>query len=247
MRKNFFQFLFVAVFVTAGFGQKINTTLEYTVNLPLKKAAKIPVVIMLHGYGSNEADLFSIAKSFDERMITFSLRGPYPDASKQGYSWFELNRDEQKQFKINYKETIESRNKIFSFISNACKVYGLDSTQVFVMGFSQGAIMCYDLAFAKPGKLKGVLPLSGLLLQETKELKPKDESLMKTSFFIGHGTQDNVIEFKKGQEVSDLLTAKKIPLTFKSYHMPHSICGDELNDIKTWLDFRIEKEKPKKK
>jgi predicted esterase len=34
------------------------------------------------------------------------------------------------------------------------------------MGFSQGAIMCYDLALSKPEKVKGVLPLSGLLLED---------------------------------------------------------------------------------
>lgn len=243
--KRIFLTLVSFTICTLLFGQKINTTLEYKVNLPLKKTAKVPVVIMLHGYGSNEADLFDISKSFDERMITFSLRGPYPDASKQGYSWFELNKNEQKEYTINYKETIESRKKVLSFISHACKAYALDSTQVFVMGFSQGAIMCYDLAFSNPGKIKGVLPLSGFLLPQTKELKPKDEALMKTGFFIAHGTQDNVIDFKKGEEAVTLLTAKKIPVTFKSYSMPHSICGKELNDIKSWLDAQIVKEKKK--
>lgn len=237
--------LIALLFCSIIFGQKINTTLEYKVNLPLKKTAKVPVVIMLHGYGSNEADLFDISKSFDERVITFSLRGPYADGSKQGYSWFELNKNEQKEFQINYKETAESRNKILSFISNACKAYSLDSTQVFVMGFSQGAIMCYDLAFSHPGKIKGVLPLSGFILPQTKDLKPKTENLMKTGFFIAHGTQDNVIDFKKGEEAATLLSAKKIPVTFKSYSMPHSICGKELNDIKSWMDSQITKEKKK--
>ncbi|HRH12439.1 MAG TPA: hypothetical protein PLU73_13040, partial [Bacteroidia bacterium] len=95
--------LIALLFCSFVFGQKITTTLEYKVNLPLKKTAKVPVVIMLHGYGSNEADLFDISKSFDEKVITFSLRGPYADASKQGYSWFELNKNEQKEFQINYK------------------------------------------------------------------------------------------------------------------------------------------------
>src|SRR6185295_9712917 len=141
--------------------------------MPLKKTDKTPVLIMLHGYGSNESDLFDIAKSFDERLITFSLRGPFPANGGEGFSWFELSKDEKGNRKINYKEAAESRKKILSFISNACAEYKLDSTHVIVTGFSQGAIMSFDLGFAAPNKLKAVMPLSGILLEESKKLNPK--------------------------------------------------------------------------
>jgi len=220
----------------------INTTLTYKVNLPVKKSDKTPVIIMLHGYGSNEEDLFALAKSFDQRFITFSLRAPF-FASGQGYSWYKLVFLPQNQFKYDYNEAKESRSAILSFISNACKSYKADSTQVFVLGFSQGAIMSYDLALFKPEKFKGVAALSGKLLDETKKIKFDGFKLSDVKFFIGHGTMDNIINFKEGEEAAKFLQSKKNNVSFHRYEIPHSISGNELNDIKDWLKSNIEKEK----
>ena len=71
----------------------------------------------------------------------------------------------EQKFKYDYNQAKESRTKILAFISNACKTYKLDSNNVFVMGFSQGAIMGYDLALAAPKKIKGVLAFEVVLLQ----------------------------------------------------------------------------------
>jgi phospholipase/carboxylesterase len=237
-------FLFLLFFGSIGFSQTvaINTGLIYKVNQPSKKTEKTPVIIMLHGYGSNEEDLFALARSFDDRFITFSLRAPFV-ADGQGYSWYKLDFLPQKQFNYDYKQAKESRAKILSFISNACKAYKADSTQVFIMGFSQGAIMAYEVALSKPEKIKGVVALSGKLLDETKKTKTDAIILSEVKFFIAHGSMDNVIDFKEGEDASKFLQSKKNNVSFKSYEMPHSINGKELNDIKIWLKANIEKEK----
>lgn len=220
----------------------IRTDLTYKVNLPLKKTEKPPVIVLLHGYGSNEEDLFDIAKSFDERFVTVSLRAPF-NAKDQGYCWYPLDLTVNKEFRHDYKMAKESRTKILAFISSFCKEYKADSTQVFLLGFSQGAIMSYDLAFFKPEKIKGVVALSGLLLEETKKIKTDALKLAKVKFFIAHGNADNVIDLKKGEEAAKFLKDKKNNVTFKTYEMPHALVGKELNDIKDWLKSNIEKEK----
>lgn len=220
----------------------IKTDLIYKINLPVKKTVKPPLIILLHGYGSNEEDLFDIAKSFDERFITVSLRAPFL-AKDLGYCWYPLDFTADKQFRHDYKSAKESRAKILSFISSFCKEYKADSTQVFLLGFSQGAIMSYDIAFFKPEKIKGVLALSGLLLEETKKIKTDALKLAKIKFFIAHGNADNVIDIKKGEDAAKFLKDKKNNVTFKTYDMPHALVGKELNDIKDWLKSNIEKEK----
>src|SRR4051812_2258150 len=90
-------------FAVNGFSQTINTTLTYSVNLPAKQSAKIPVLIMLHGYGSNESDLFEIARALDGRFITFSLRAPNTTPSG-GFCWYALDFLPNQEFKYNYKE-----------------------------------------------------------------------------------------------------------------------------------------------
>jgi len=215
--------------------QSINTTLTYSVNRPAKQSAKTPVLIMLHGYGSNEADLFEIARGLDGRFITFSLRAPY-STNEGGFCWYSLEFLPNQEFRYNYKEATESRAKILSFISNACKAYKLDSTQVFLMGFSQGAIMAYDLAIKAPSKIKGIMALSGRLMEESKQQATDWLKVAKVKMFIAHGNSDNVIKVSEAVKADEFFKSKAVKdLSYKEYEMPHSISGKELNDLKAWL------------
>ncbi|MGZ4043255.1 MAG: alpha/beta hydrolase [Bacteroidia bacterium] len=242
MEKLLFIFFCIVGYISSSQTVTINTDLAYKVNLPSQKTCKAPVIIMLHGYGSNEGDLFELAKSLDPWFITFSLRAPFA-ANGQGYCWYKLDFLPQKQFRHDYNQAKQSREKILSFISNACKAYKADSSQVFILGFSQGAIMSYELVLSKPEKIKGVIALSGLLLEETKKIKFDGFKVANVKFFIAHGTMDNVIDYKKGEEAASYLQSKKNNVTFKSYDMPHTITGKELDDIKSWLTSNISIEK----
>jgi len=219
----------------AFFSQTVKTALTYSVNKPGKTTAKTPVLILLHGYGSNENDLFELANALDPRFITFSLRAPLP-TREGGFCWYALEFLPNAQFKYDYREAKESSAKVLSFISNACKAYQLDSTQVFLLGFSQGSIMAYDLALSSPDKIKGILALSGRIMEESKLQKTNPLQFAKVKFFVGHGNSDNVIKIEEAEKANTFLKEKKVTdLTYKNYEMPHSISGKELNDIKTWL------------
>lgn len=234
--------LLFAGFINAG-AQTVKTSLTYVVNEPAKRNAKTPVLIMLHGYGSNEADLFDISKALDARLITFSLRAPVA-LGEGSYCWYNISRVEGKPFIYDYKEVKASTEKILSFISNACRAYKVDSTQVFLMGFSQGAILSYELAALAPKKIKGVMALSGRMMEETKALKTNWADLVKVKYFIAHGNSDNTIKQEESDKVYEYLKEKNVSdLTYKRYEMPHSICGAELNDIKAWLVKAITPEK----
>ncbi len=220
----------------------IATNLTYLVNVPKQKTAKPPVVIVLHGYGANEKDLFDITKSFDDRFLSFSLRAPY---SKDGACWWyaiEWKNDSIKTH--NYTELKESEKQIFSFISQACKAYNADSNRVYIMGFSQGAIIAYDMLLRKPNKIKGILALSGKLLPQSKaiqtSLKPNENMC-----FIAHGRSDNVIKPIESEIASAYFKSLKAQVSFNSYEMPHSISGDELNDIKQFLKKQLDPPKSK--
>ncbi len=234
------------LFLMKSYSQTINTDLVYKVNDALKKTDKpSPVLIMLHGYGSNEEDLFDIAKGLDQRFVTFSLRGPIA-TKNAGFCWYSLDFLPDQQFKYDYKQAKESRSKILSFISNACKEYRLDSSNVFVMGFSQGSIMAYDLAISSPKKIKGVIALSGRLMDETKILKTDWLQVAKVNFFIAHGTSDKVIKVEEAEKANAFLKLKKVKeVSYFTYEIPHSINGKELNNIKAWLVKAIDPPKLK--
>jgi phospholipase/carboxylesterase len=235
---RFYKALFPFIICSISFAQKINTDLTYLVN-PSKEKNNAPVLILLHGYGSSEADLFDLSKALDDRFVTFSLRAPL-NAKDVGYSWYDLNFLPNKQITSNYTQAKESRAKILSFISNACKAYKADSTKVFLMGFSQGAIIAYDLALNSPKKIAGIMALSGKLLDDSKPAKMDTAAVAKVKFFVAHGYSDNVIDIKEAQKANEFLKEKKVrELSYKNYEMPHTLSGAELNDIKVWLKKAI--------
>ncbi|MBA3681326.1 MAG: dienelactone hydrolase family protein [Bacteroidetes bacterium] len=239
MRK--FLILFLITVWSFSFSQTIKTDLIYKINEPTKKTDKpAPLLIFLHGYGSSETDLFDIAKSLDARFMFISLRGPIA-LKDAGFAWYELEFLPEQKFKYDYAKAKESRIKILSFISNACKAYKLDSNNVFVMGFSQGAIMGYDLALAAPKKIKGVLALSGKMMEESKNLKTDWAKAAKTKYFIAHGNADNVIKISEADSAVSFLKSKKVKdVKFNNYEMVHTVNGKELNDIKSWLKKAID-------
>jgi phospholipase/carboxylesterase len=64
--------------------------------------------------------------------------------------------------------------------------------------------------------------------------------MKKVGFFIAHGSEDNIISFKEGESAAKIVKEKKAVVTFKSYPVSHSISGQELNDIKSWLKSNLE-------
>lgn len=232
----YFKILFFVLISSGIFAQTVTvkTDLVYKVH-EAKTNTKAPVIILLHGYGSNEADLFDISNSLDERFITFSIRAPFK-GKEIGYSWYDLEFLPDKNVSCNYGQLKESKAKVISFISHACKAYKADSTKVFLMGFSQGAIMAYDIALTNPKKIDAAIVLSGKLLEETKNTKLDLNNISKLKFFIAHGYSDNIIDIKEAEKAHEFMKLKNIKeVTYKNYEMPHSISGNELNDIKKWL------------
>lgn len=236
--KSFFKTLLLIVCCSSIFAQKINTDLVYLVH-PSKAKSNPPVIILLHGYGSNEADLFEIANGLDDRFLVFSIRAPF--AGKEiGYSWYELEFLPNKEISCNYKQLKESKAKVLSFISNACQTFKADSTNVYLMGFSQGAVIGYDIGLTNPKKIAGVLALSGRLLEDTKNAKLDNKAITNLKFFIAHGFSDNVINIKEAEKANEFLKSKAIKdVVYRNYEMPHTLSGGELNDIKKWLVKQI--------
>src|SRR6478752_2320724 len=120
--KKYFRTLVVLIlcaFVSSPLlSQQIKTSLIYVVNKPAKVTAKTPVLIILHGYGSQETDSKDMAKTLSDRFLVFSLRAPHT-TTVGGFCWFKMDFLPWAQFKNNYKEAEASKAKVLSFISQA--------------------------------------------------------------------------------------------------------------------------------
>lgn len=227
--------LLFALGVAGGFVWFKSDTPVYLVRQPLLKSATPPVLILLHGYGSNEADLFGLAPELDKRFAIYSLRAPNA-RSGSGYCWYEIKFLNNGQFDYDTVQVNKSRDYILSFVQNICRKDHLDSSRVYLMGFSQGAILSYELAVSKPKQIKGILALSGRLMKETRQ-HAGNKTFPNLHAFIAHGNQDEVIALKESEAAQEFFKDKKLKsLEYHVYPMAHSISPTEMNDIRSWLN-----------
>ncbi len=232
-------FLMVAIMVQAQAKLQTDLPLKYLVQEPKAGSSTISnraIVIFLHGYGSNEEDLFELKREFSADYIYLSVQAPMTLAPGS-YQWYGLQPSEVSQV----SENVSKYTKILEdFIAQAIKKYQTTAEKVILIGFSQGAMMGYELALQNPKKIRGLAALSGKILPPLKEKIKLNYDLAGLSLFIGHGTADDRVYFKEATEALALLEKTTIKPTFHSYQkMGHSINQQELIDLKKWLEITL--------
>ncbi|QJI12295.1 alpha/beta fold hydrolase [Pseudomonas sp. ADAK22] len=194
-----------------------------------------PLVIFLHGFGSNEEDLFGIKDALPSTWTYLSARAPMP-VDPQGYRWFTKTPGDG-DYNGETADLQRSAALIEDFVGKATAKYHTHSDRVFLVGFSQGAIMSYEVGLRKPALVRGIAALSGSVLPVLKaELKPS-ESLGKLAIFIGHGTLDQALPYASATQANEVLVGLGLTPEFHGYPgMPHTVSETEVQDLKAWLE-----------
>jgi len=194
-----------------------------------------PLVIFLHGFGSNEEDLFGIKDALPSTWTYLSARAPMP-LDPQGYRWFTKTPGDG-DYNGETADLQRSAALIEDFVGKATAKYHTHSDRVFLVGFSQGAIMSYEVGLRKPALVRGIAALSGSVLPVLKaELKPS-ESLGKLAIFIGHGTLDQALPYTSATQANEVLVGLGLTPEFHGYPgMPHTVSDTEVQDLKAWLE-----------
>lgn len=196
------------------------------------------MLLLLHGVGSNEHDLIQLAPYLDPRFFVVSARAPITLAPGM-YAWFEVQLDPVRPI-INPQQAESSREKLLTFIDKAIETYRIDPLRVYLMGFSQGAIMSLAVALTSPEKVAGVVAMSGRVLPETAPHIAAPEALRDLPIFVAHGTEDQVLPIHHGRAARELLQRLPVALTYREYPMGHQISDQSLADIAGWLTQRLD-------
>ncbi len=181
------------------------------------------LMIMLHGYGDNATNFIQIANLIDQDdwgMKYVALNAPdtiqdYP----MGYEWFQLylngnhiSNAGAKEYDVVKKKISENVEKIHNSISLLLENLNLNMSDCFVMGFSQGGMMAFELGQILIDRLAGLAIISSKII--SKEHKPNNE-LLKTPIFISHGGQDAVLPISNYNESVQVL--KNYNYNFENY------------------------------
>lgn len=113
----------------------MNLSLHHIVREPKIKKDKNPLLLLLHGYGSNEEDLFSFASELPDDYYVVSVRAPY-DMQFGSYAWYAINFDADENKFSDHNQAMQSRDLISNFIDELIQNYPIDPKQVTLLGFS---------------------------------------------------------------------------------------------------------------
>ena len=212
----------------------MNLSLHHIVREPKIKKDKNPLLLLLHGYGSNEEDLFSFASELPDDYYVVSVRAPY-DMQFGSYAWYAINfdADENKFSDIGQAKT--SRDLIANFIDELIRNYPIDSKNVSLIGFSQGAILSYAVALSYPDKVQRLVAMSGYVNTEIAIDGFENNALGKLKIFASHGTVDQVIPIEWARKSIPVLENLSIEVIYKEYPIGHGVSPQNFYDFKNWL------------
>ena len=207
----------------------------YCIERPAKSSKDNAIPLFLvHGYGSDENDLFSFAEGIPEHYHIISVRAPYP-MQPYGNAWYAINFDAEKGKWSDLEQGVVSRDLLHNFIQEKCKERHLDRNKICVLGFSQGSILSYALAFQYPEFYHKFICLSGYINEALAEAKGNIEAYKNINIFASHGTQDQVIPFDWAEKIPSQLNAIGIEHSFKSYPIGHGVSPQNFADLLEWL------------
>ncbi len=209
-------------------------TLHHLVRAPKIILDKNPLLLLLHGYGSNEEDLFSFASELPEEYYVISARAPY-DMGFGSYAWYAINFDADENKFSDIPQAQQSRDLIANFINELVANYPIDPSNVTLIGFSQGTILSYAVALSYPEKIQRVVAMSGYL--NTEMVKPNFETnnFSNLKIFASHGTVDQVVPVDWARKAAPALTQLGIEIVYKEYSVGHGVAPQNFYDFKNWL------------
>ncbi|PNW27956.1 alpha/beta hydrolase [Formosa algae] len=206
----------------------------YHITRPSTLKEKAPLLIMFHGYGSDENDLFSFASELPEELFIISVRAPFA-MQPYGNAWYAINFDEENGKWSDDEQAKTSRDLIATFIDEALANYPVNKDSVTLLGFSQGSILSYAVALTYPEKVNNIIALSGYVNSEIIPVNSNTEDYKHLNFFCSHGSVDQVIPVDWARKTPEILEKLGIKHVYHEYPVGHGVAPQNFHDFKTWL------------
>ena len=186
-------------------------------------------LIFIHGWGGDKNSFKRVTESFNiKNSVWFMPQGPYSLDKKDSYSWtYEISpgkfeRDEPIKMLIDF-----FNNQIFS---------KFNSRDVYLFGFSQGGLVCYEMIKLLDKPLGGVFPIGGFMSGVKKDINRIHPSQRDTPIVIGHGEQDEVIAVEESRVAHDLLSKESNNVSLDIYKGGHKIGLSYIRNIKKLIE-----------
>jgi phospholipase/carboxylesterase len=209
------------------------TLLHYIVRQPKVAVQNPPLLILLHGVGSDENDLFSLGNQLNDSFLIVSARAPFT-ISERNYKWYDVDFSTGKP-RIDAQQAEKSRIVLIQFLNQLKEKHVFDSTQVYLAGFSQGAIMAFSVGLTRPDKIKGIIAMGGRVLDEIQPNIANKKGFGNFKALILHGKMDNVLPIQYARNSKTLLDSLNVKTSYYELETGHTITAKMVGLINKWL------------
>ncbi|HEY9220278.1 MAG TPA: alpha/beta fold hydrolase [Lutibacter sp.] len=213
-------------------------SLHYIVRVPKIISENTSLLILLHGYGSNEEDLFSFAGELPDDLIIVSARAPRT-LGFGSYSWYTIHFNSPQGKFSDMPEAIKAMETIAVFIDEMQQKYDISPEKTFLLGFSQGTILSYAVAFNYPEKVQKIIALSGYVNADLLPAALNAKDYSKLDFYISHGSVDQVIPVEWANKAPEFLTQLHIKHCYKEFPVGHGVSPKNFYEFSKWIEERM--------
>ncbi|MGA0587899.1 alpha/beta hydrolase [Dyella sp. KRB-257] len=116
---------------------------------------------------------------------------------------------------------------------------GVPGERIVLAGFSQGGAIALAAGLRHTQRLAGIVALSTYLPLGQALAAERSTANAGVPIFWGHGTMDPVVILQRGLDSRAALEALGYAVDWHTYAMPHSVCAEEIADLRGWLGERL--------
>jgi phospholipase/carboxylesterase len=193
-----------------------------------------PLVVFLHGRGSNEEQVLRLAPRLSRRnFICIGLRGT---------KYLGRRTDGRRGFGWGQAADLDSLTEdyVFRAVELTQRNYHVHSERIFLAGIWEGATLAYRLGLRFPDRFGGVISLNGARSRTEPLLRYPEVRQLRV--FIGHGIANSVVPLSLARRDYRLFYAAGMPLEMHTYPTNHRLHSDMLRDVNRWIIRRCNEE-----
>jgi len=192
-------------------------------------------VLWLHGLGADGHDFEPIVP---ELRLAKPVRFVFPHAPVQPVTinggmrmraWYDIlqfggGREDDKGIRASQK-----------LLEKLIEEQPVPPEKIVLAGFSQGGAIVLQTALRYPKRLGGVMALSTYLPIAATLAGERSEANAQIPIFMAHGQYDDIIPLQRAQQSRSVLEKLGYGIEWHEYPMPHSVCGEEIRHIASFL------------
>ena len=216
----------------------MNSPVEFLHRIRPARGEPEGVLLLLHGRGTNEHDLYPLLDLLDPdaRLVGITPRGPLslPPGGAHWYIVREVGFPDPETFWRSYEA-------LAAWVDALPELLGAPPGRTVIGGFSQGAVMSYALALGdgRPSPL-ALVALSGFI-PVVEGLELDLESRAGLAVAIGHGTFDPIIPVQFGREARERLELAGLDVAYRESPMAHSVDAEFVQELAQTIVLELDR------